>query len=96
MKKFRFLIKLPDNKQFNYKPRYYDAQKEELKERLKALQNDRDATKARISAAFRRARYEARNSENNFQILLRRAIIFTIIFLLLYSYMRGVFPFSLK
>ncbi|MEL6836734.1 MAG: hypothetical protein AAFP77_27275 [Bacteroidota bacterium] len=53
----RSLFRVPKHQKFDYKPMYYDPQKEELQERLKELrelqQDDIDGTKARISSGMR-------------------------------------------
>ncbi len=53
----RSLFRVPKHQQFDYKPMYYDPQKEELQERLKELKElqkeDIDGTKARISSGMR-------------------------------------------
>ena len=59
---FRFLKvqKVPKHKNFDYKPRYYDAKKEELMARVEAAKgksgSDAEATKARIKSSLRRSR----------------------------------------
>lgn len=58
------IVKLPKNRGFNYKPRYYDPVIEELQERVRKikaemgedLENDEGAYKPRIS--FRRSIHE--------------------------------------
>lgn len=51
-------FKLPKHSTYDYKPRYYDPQKEELEERLKRIEDlkggDVDAAKARIAGGFKR------------------------------------------
>jgi hypothetical protein len=53
----RFL-KLPEHQQYDYKPRFWDPQKEELEERLKRIDEIQDGgtagARARISGGFRR------------------------------------------
>lgn len=50
-------FKVPLHQQFNYKPMHYDPQKEEMKNRIKELDELRegglDGTKARISSGIR-------------------------------------------
>lgn len=61
------LVKLPKNKRFNYEPRYYDPEKEELQERIQRIEAQVKAEKEgqvyvgenrayRISQAFRAER----------------------------------------
>jgi len=51
-------FKVPKHRQFDYKPQFYDPDKEELEERLRRAKpidgSDTDAVKARISGSFRR------------------------------------------
>ncbi len=51
------MFRVPKHQQFDYKPMYYDPQKEELQERLKELEelrkSDVDGAKARISSGLR-------------------------------------------
>lgn len=53
----RSLFRVPKHQQFDYKPMYYDPQKEELQERLKAIKElqkeDIDGAKARIASGIR-------------------------------------------
>ncbi|CAG0907556.1 unnamed protein product, partial [Cyprideis torosa] len=51
-------FKVPRHRQFDYKPRFYDPDKEELEARLRRAKplddSDPEAVKARISGSFRR------------------------------------------
>lgn len=53
----RTLFRVPKHQQFQYKPMYYDPQKEELEDRLAELRerekNDVEGTKARIASGIR-------------------------------------------
>jgi len=52
--------RVPKHHQFEYKPRYWNPEKEELEERLKRREtqdNDPEAIKARISTGFRNKGY---------------------------------------
>ena len=50
-------FRLPRNQQFNYKPRFWEQEKEELEQRVKQMQGDDNATpeeiKERISMRFK-------------------------------------------
>lgn len=54
-------FRLPRNQQFQYKPRFWEQEKEELEQRIKQMQGDDDATaeeiKERISLRFRQKAY---------------------------------------
>ena len=60
--KMRFirLQKVPKHKKFDYTPRHYDAQKEELMQRVEAAKGNSDvnieASKGRIKSQLRRGR----------------------------------------
>lgn len=53
-------FRLPRNQQFNYKPRFWEQEKEELEQRVKQMQSDGEATpeeiKERISMRFKTRR----------------------------------------
>jgi len=53
-------FRLPRNQQFNYKPRFWEQEKEELEQRVKQMQDANDATpeeiKERISMRFKTRR----------------------------------------
>jgi len=77
------------NRSFDYIPRHYDPQKEELEERLKRYQTDASSpelTKERIRGSFRRNyrvkdEYTSRTQKRSNRILLG-----TLLILLLISY----------
>lgn len=54
-------FRLPRNQQFDYKPRFWEQEKEELEQRIKQMQGDDDASteeiKERISLRFRQKAY---------------------------------------
>ena len=54
-------FKLPRNQQFEYRPRFWEQEKEELEDRVKQFQEDNDADpekmKERISLRFRKKAY---------------------------------------
>lgn len=58
-------FRLPKHNQYDYKPRYWDQQKEELEERLKRIEDRQDgdieAVKARIAGGFRRGFKDGHN-----------------------------------
>lgn len=67
---FLRFMKLPTNNRYEYKPRYYDEKKEDLKNRLKRYSEkeeaNSDVAKERISQGFRR-RFEASDGARSFQ-----------------------------
>ena len=60
------VFKTPRHQKFEYRPRYWDPDKEALEERLKKFEQsnekDPDAIKARIASGFRR---QSRSSSSN-------------------------------
>ena len=78
-----------ENRQFDYIPRFYDPDKEELEQRLKrynASPGDTDLAKVRIKGGFRRA-YRTDNSyTSNSQKRSNRILMVTLIGLVALSY----------
>ncbi len=87
----------PKHQRFEYRPRHWNPQKEELQERLdlieKMKQNDPDALKARIAQNFRRtgnggntkARQKAVLRSNLMLLAIIAALVFlTYLFLIVY------------
>ncbi|MEO1515689.1 MAG: hypothetical protein AAFV95_11765 [Bacteroidota bacterium] len=80
MSKLRFLSRTPKHQRFEYIPRYWDPDKEELRQRIenvqKAKDGDPEAIKERISGGLRRSynsdrQYRARQiRKSNLTLLL--------------------------
>ncbi|MDX1942727.1 MAG: hypothetical protein SFU99_19340 [Saprospiraceae bacterium] len=94
---FRF-NKVPKHQQFDYKPRFWDPEKEEQQERLKRIKmmgtDDPEATKSRIAAGFRTRAYGNTGSYRRQQVMRSNAILFAVVvglllltFLLLTNYL---------
>ncbi len=97
MAMFRF-FKLPRHRTFDYKPRYWDPEKEELEKRVKAVEkrneNDPEAMKARISRGLRKrgggftdqqfSNRQIRRSNYILLLVLVGLIILTFLFVTLY------------
>ena len=81
----RSMFRVPKHQQFDYKPMYYDPQKEELQERLQGLeklrQGDVDGTKARISSGLRGGYLSDQNYRRN-QVLRSNLTLIGIIAML--------------
>jgi len=90
-----FKIRKHESRTFNYKPRFYDAEKQELQHRIKAAENlnqheaaNRETAKTRIKTELRRARTSSRRGYkglwkgSTFRMLL---ILVGLITLLLYA-----------
>lgn len=79
-------FKLPKHNTYNYKPRYYDAQKEELEERLKKiedLQNGSvEAAKARLEGGFKRGFNQGNSRFRRKQVAKSNSILFATIIML--------------
>lgn len=78
-------FKTPKNKQYNYKPVYYDQKKEEREKRLKAVSDDdpeaySESLRDRLNTRWKRnAGAKSRKASNQ-----RLFVILLIMFLLLY------------
>ncbi|MEN0005267.1 MAG: hypothetical protein AAF798_14030 [Bacteroidota bacterium] len=84
-------FRVPKHQQYDYKPRYWDPKKEELKERLAQIEqlknNDAEAAKARISSGFRRG-YQANNVSRKGQVLRSNLVLLAIVgILVVFTYM---------
>ncbi len=89
--------KVPKNQQFEYKPRYWNPEKEELEERLKRIEmmqgTDTEAMKNRISSGLRSRSY-SNTSYRRQQVMRSNVILFAVVvglilasFLLLTKYL---------
>ena len=71
------IFRTPKHQRFEYKPRHWNPQKEELHKRLEQIeqmkQNDPEALKARIAQNFRRG--SAGNSKARQQAVLRSNLL---------------------
>jgi hypothetical protein len=91
--------KTPQNQRFNYKPRFYDPLKEELKEREERIRKElelengvsedgeRSAYRSRIAGSFQAARKRSKTNANNppNAALMRTAsLLFIVLFLIAY------------
>ncbi len=83
---FRF-IKLPKHRQYEYTPRYWNPEKEELEERLRRVeerkQSDKDAMKSRISSGFRKG-YTGGRSLRGKQARRSNVILLAIVVMLIF------------
>jgi hypothetical protein len=79
---FRFL-KLPKHQKYEYIPRYWDPQKEELEDRLKRIEGiksgDAEAVKARLSGGFRRGYQQGGNARFRKQQAKRSNLILLVV-----------------
>lgn len=95
MKIISLFTKAPSNQRFNYTPRFYDRQKEEMKEREFRIKRDLelergnagDATQAyrsRIAGSFQAARRRSKTSADALQSGLLRfgVLLFIVLFLI--------------
>ncbi len=84
---------------FNYKPRSYDEDKEELRERIRrhkeANEGDKDAVKSRISQSFRERRHGKRSRAYKSAALRSNIILIAVIIGLcffLYVFLQNYLP----
>jgi hypothetical protein len=85
----------PSYQRFQYKPRYYDPQKEEREERERRIREELNLAKeqtdvvtsddyrSRIKGSFQKARKRAKPSSETNAILLRLAVLLVITFFLI-------------
>ena len=78
--------KRPNPRKFDYTPRFYDPQKEELKERLAQYKNagDEEGMKDRIRTGIRH-KYNGDNSYRSSQVKKSNFRLLYIIFIIVYS-----------
>ena len=83
-KKFPSIIRLPNYKRFHFEPRYYDPIKEDIENRTalirselkrEAQMSNGHASKARISAAFRKNVRQQEKKSFMLQILIAGLLI---------------------
>ena len=88
MRLFRF-IRTPKPQRFEYKPRHWNPEKEDLERRVKAAQNRQDsspgAMKDRITQNMRRS-YRAGKQKSAFNLRYNLLLLGIIIVLLIASY----------
>jgi len=75
--------KLPKHQHFEYKPRFWQPEKEELEERLKRIEavgtDDPEAMKGRISAGFRNRSYGNLGGYRRQQVVRSNVMLFAIV-----------------
>lgn len=91
-------FKQPSHQSFEYLPRYYNPDKEELEQKKKMYGEDKaaeDEVKSRISSGFRTRSSYARS--NQYQKQVRRAgylrlVILVVLILLIFMYIQAYLP----
>jgi len=82
----RRFIKLPKHQQYQYKPRFWDPEKEELKDRLRRIEDQKtggsEGMKARISSGMKKG-YLADARERKKLALRSNMVLFAVIIFLL-------------
>ena len=80
----------PKHQQFNYKPRFYDPDKEDLERRLKKARLEQEQTpeamKSRIKSGLRSYRPEDGRLRRRAVVKSNMVVFFIVVFLLLLSY----------
>lgn len=94
MKFLSLFTKAPQHQRFQYKPRYYDAQKEEMEERESRIRTElarergqaveeAGGHRSRIAGAFQAARRRSNPSQSGTTIMIRLgALLFISVFLI--------------
>lgn len=79
-------FRVPKHQKYEYKPRFWDPQKEELQERLDRIElmkkGDADSVKARLSGGFRRG-FEASGQARRSSVLKSNLMLLGIVVILL-------------
>ncbi len=94
MKIISLFTKAPNYQRFNYTPRFYDPQKEEMKERELRIQRDlelergmeerSEVYRSKIAGSFQAARRRSKTSSDTLQSgLLRFGVLLFIVFFLI-------------
>ncbi|MDA9968031.1 hypothetical protein N9E62_02575 [Salibacteraceae bacterium] len=88
-------IKLPRYKRFNYKPVYYDAEKEELAQRIARIEKevatekrgelDSELLRKRLRSDWERGSRQGIIQKSNIRVALIAAFLFAVIYLYLNS-----------
>ena len=89
----RFFFKLPRHKRFDFKPRFYDADREALNMRIKAIQSelgaaeeyDRDALRGRLSHSWRTNTNRSAVRKSNRNVIVIAFLLFVVAYLVLYT-----------
>ncbi len=88
--KFSGLGKVPKHRKFDYVPRYYDADKEELEKRLKRYSGDSDdksMMKDRITHGFRQGYLGDENYRKSLAKKSNLRLLYIVVILVLITYM---------
>lgn len=85
------IFKMPQNQQFQYRPRFWDQEKDELEKRMKKIDRPEDVTtdeiKDSISTTFRNRGGGANPKYRNQQVMQsNKILILTILILAIFTY----------
>ncbi len=100
MKIISLFTKAPQHQRFSYRPRYYDAQKEEMREREERIRkelereqgivtDDKDGYRTRIAGSFHAARKRSKPSAGTNAVLMRLAVLLFMTLLLIAFFQWG-------
>ncbi|MBT3207699.1 MAG: hypothetical protein HN704_14155 [Bacteroidetes bacterium] len=89
------LFRLPGYKKFSFFPRYYDAQKEELQDRVRNIKNELEKNdkktderapiiKGQMREYFHRANTAKIKRQSNIRLIVIIAVLFIVLYYLLY------------
>ncbi len=89
----RFLFKVPRHKRFEFKPRYYDADREALQMRIRAYQSERgeleghdpDVLRGRLSHAWRTNSNRSATKRSNKNVMIIAVLLGLIAYFLFYT-----------
>jgi hypothetical protein len=85
------IFKMPQNQQFQYRPRFWDQEKEELEKRMRKIQNPEEVTaeeiKDNISMTFRNRGGGADPKFRSQQVMKsNKILVLTILILAIFAY----------
>lgn len=100
MKIISLFTKAPQHQRFSYRPRYYDPQKEEMREREERIKrelelargvasDDKEGYRSRIAGSFQAARKRSKPSAGTNAVLMRLAVLLFMTLLLIAFFQWG-------
>ena len=91
MSRLKFFFRPPNHQRFEYNPRYWDPNKEDLERRLRRVNKENDnapeAIKARISSGFRKGTTTDREKSSSYRRTSNLRLIVIVGFLILIAYL---------
>lgn len=91
MSRLKFFFRPPNHQRFEYNPRFWNPDKEDLERRLhqssEEKRNDTEAVKARISSGFRKGSTSERESTSTYRRTSNLRLVIIVGFLILMAYL---------